>query len=197
MSYNAAPSGSEPEPALVLESAWNVVAVRAAEDRVASHPAGPDLMARAATGLFHRCLRLLKWRRGVYGARVVMLVGRGNNGGDTLFAGARLAARGCSVTAIVAADDVGQAHRPGLDALRAERGRAMSAALPTVTGELIAGAHLILDGLVGIGGRGALREPAAGLARAARAAHERGALVVAVDLPSGVDADTGEVPDPD
>ena len=56
-------------------------------------------------------------------------------------------------------------------------------------------ADLVLDGLLGIGGRGGLREPQAALAalaEAARAGH--GTTVVAVDLPSGVDADTGEVP---
>uniref|UniRef100_UPI00068A0102 NAD(P)H-hydrate dehydratase n=1 Tax=Streptomyces sp. NRRL B-1347 TaxID=1476877 RepID=UPI00068A0102 len=51
-------------------------------------------------------------------------------------------------------------------------------------------ADLVLDGIVGIGGKGGLRPGAAELARAA---EESGALVVAVDLPSGVDADTGEV----
>ncbi|GAA3088511.1 hypothetical protein GCM10020254_36580 [Streptomyces goshikiensis] len=47
----------------------------------------------------------------------------------------------------------------------------------------------MLDGLVGIGGRGGLRPAAAALVERIPA----GAVVVAVDLPSGVDADTGEV----
>ena len=54
-------------------------------------------------------------------------------------------------------------------------------------------ADLVLDGLLGIGGRGELREPRAALAALAEAARGGGATVVAVDLPSGVDADTGEV----
>jgi hydroxyethylthiazole kinase-like uncharacterized protein yjeF len=49
-------------------------------------------------------------------------------------------------------------------------------------------ADLVLDGIVGIGGRGGLRPAAEPYARA-----ERSGLLVAVDLPSGVDADTGEV----
>jgi hydroxyethylthiazole kinase-like uncharacterized protein yjeF len=57
----------------------------------------------------------------------------------------------------------------------------------------IAAADLVVDGLVGIGGRGGLREPHARLAALASAAS---APVVAVDLPSGVDADTGAVPGP-
>ena len=54
-------------------------------------------------------------------------------------------------------------------------------------------ADLVLDGLLGIGGRGGLREPQAALAALAAAARGGGTTVVAVDLPSGVDADTGEV----
>ena len=54
-------------------------------------------------------------------------------------------------------------------------------------------ADLIIDGLTGIGGQGGLREPAATLARLTERARRDGALVVAVDLPSGIDADTGEV----
>jgi hydroxyethylthiazole kinase-like uncharacterized protein yjeF len=48
----------------------------------------------------------------------------------------------------------------------------------------------VIDGLLGIGGKGGLREPAVQLARTA---EECGAPIVAVDLPSGIDADTGQV----
>ncbi len=53
----------------------------------------PDgaLMQRAAAGLASVCSRLLGK---VYGSRVVVLVGTGDNGGDALYAGARLARRG-------------------------------------------------------------------------------------------------------
>jgi hydroxyethylthiazole kinase-like uncharacterized protein yjeF len=61
---------------------------------------------------------------------------------------------------------------------------------------LLAESSLLVDGLVGIGGRGALRAPAAELARQACTARGHGTLVVAADLPSGVDADTGDVADP-
>ncbi|WP_411827809.1 NAD(P)H-hydrate dehydratase [Luteolibacter sp. AS25] len=53
---------------------------------------------------------------------------------------------------------------------------------------------LMLDGLLGIGAKGALREPLAGLAREMRRLRdEAGAVVLAVDLPSGVDPDSGEI----
>jgi ADP-dependent NAD(P)H-hydrate dehydratase / NAD(P)H-hydrate epimerase len=57
----------------------------------------------------------------------------------------------------------------------------------------IAAADLIIDGLTGIGGSGGLREPGASLAVLTEAARGDGSVVVAVDLPSGISADTGEV----
>jgi hydroxyethylthiazole kinase-like uncharacterized protein yjeF len=124
----------------------------------------------------------------VYGARVVLLVGSGDNGGDALYAGARLARRGAGVTAVLLSPE--RAHAQGLAALRASGGRAVT---PAAAGPLIARAELILDGIVGIGGKGGLRPEAAELAAAATAS---GATVVAVDLPSGIDADTGELHGP-
>jgi hydroxyethylthiazole kinase-like uncharacterized protein yjeF len=116
----------------------------------------------------------------------VVLAGSGDNGGDALFAGARLASRGAAVLAVTAGSRV---HEQGAAALRAAGGRLASAdddAAPAAIGA----ADLILDGLLGIGGRGGLREPQASLAWLAARSP---AVVVAVDLPSGVDADTGEV----
>jgi hydroxyethylthiazole kinase-like uncharacterized protein yjeF len=146
-------------------------------------------MNRAAAGLAAVCASLLARDPGhVYGARVVVLAGSGDNGGDALYAGARLARRGAAVTAITAAP---RAHEGGTAALRAAGGRV------TRNADAIARADLIIDGLLGIGGRGGLREPFAGLAAAAEDARRNGeATVVAVDLPSGIDADTGAVDGP-
>jgi hydroxyethylthiazole kinase-like uncharacterized protein yjeF len=55
---------------------------------------------------------------------------------------------------------------------------------------VLASADLVLDGITGIGGRGGLRQDAVPVARAARGSD---AVIVAVDLPSGVEADTGQV----
>ncbi|WP_306330573.1 NAD(P)H-hydrate epimerase, partial [Streptomyces venezuelae] len=79
-----------------------------------------------------------------------------------------------------------RAHEGGLAALRAAGGR-IEADDPF---EPLATADLVLDGITGIGGSGGLRPDAVPVARAARGSD---AVVVAVDLPSGVDADTGEV----
>jgi hydroxyethylthiazole kinase-like uncharacterized protein yjeF len=143
------------------------------------------LMQRAAAGLAAACADLLGR---VYGSRVVLLVGSGDNGGDALYAGARLARRGAGVKAVLLAPD--RAHPGGLAALRRAGG---SVAQPGAAEELIESADLVVDGIVGIGGKGGLRPDAA---RLAALAGESGAAVVAVDLPSGVEADTGEVRGP-
>ncbi len=143
-------------------------------------PAGA-LMARAAAGLARRCAAVLPR---VYGARVVLLVGAGNNGADALWAGAALARRGARVDALLAAD----ADAGALAALRQAGG--LVAGPGAGEAALVGAADLVVDGLVGIGGKGGLREPAARLA--GLAAGGRGP-VVAVDVPSGVDADTGAV----
>lgn len=155
-----------------MRSAHRVGDIRAAEAALmATLPEGA-LMQRAASTLAIACARRLV---GVYGARVTLLVGSGNNGADALWAGARLARRGAAVTAVLP----GNAEPVALNAFRAAGGRVAGA-------DALDDADLVVDGLVGIGGRGALREAAAGLV-------VEGEHVVAVDVPSGVDADTGAV----
>jgi hydroxyethylthiazole kinase-like uncharacterized protein yjeF len=148
------------------------------------------LMQRAATGLATILARMLHAENGaVYGSHVVLLVGVGDNGGDALYAGAQLARRGVAVRAVPA--DPARAHAGGLAALREAGGRVVALAdAPGVLRE----AEVIVDGLLGIGGKGGLRGALAELATLARAAaDESGAAIVAVDLPSGIEADTGEV----
>ncbi|WP_418958585.1 NAD(P)H-hydrate dehydratase [Streptomyces tritici] len=162
-----------------MRNAHRVETVRAAEAALMARLPEGALMQRAAAGLAAACCSLLGR---VYGARVVLLVGSGDNGGDTLYAGARLARRGAGVTAVPLGARV---HEAGLAALRAAGGRVSDDPF-----EALAAADLVLDGITGIGGRGGLRPEAVPVARAARGSD---AVVVAVDLPSGIDADTGEV----
>ena len=182
-----------------MRDAYQVAAVRAAEQALMDLVPDGTLMGRAATGLASICADLLRAAPGyVYGARVVVLAGRGDNGGDALYAGALLARRGAAVTAIAAGSTV---HPGGAAALREAGGRVSSPADVGYAGAVpaahpIAGADLIVDGLLGIGGRGGLREPFASLAAEAETARQAGATVVAVDLPSGIDADTGAVEGP-
>src|SRR5664279_3176213 len=139
-----------------MRGVYTVGEVRAAEEALMATLADGALMQRAAHALAVHCGRLLGR---VYGARVVLLVGLGNNGGDALFAGARLAARGARVTALLLEPE--HAHGDGLLALDRAGGRAASPD-PAV----IAGADLVVDGIVGIGGRGGLRGAAIDLAEA-------------------------------
>ncbi|MFI6939284.1 NAD(P)H-hydrate dehydratase [Streptomyces sp. NPDC050418] len=165
-----------------MRTAHRVETVRAAERALMAELPEGALMQRAAAGLAAACADLLGR---VYGSRVVLLVGSGDNGGDALYAGARLARRGAGVTAVLLAPS--RTHPGGLAALRAAGARTVAV---QEAGPVIARADLVMDGIVGIGGKGGLRPEAASLAALVR---ESRAVVVAVDLPSGVEADTGEV----
>lgn len=157
--------------------AHTVAQVRAAEAALmATLPEG-TLMQRAAHGLAHAVLELLG---GGYGRRVLLLVGSGDNGGDALYAGAVLARRGALVEAWLLSDS---AHEGGVAALRTAGGRVRDPHPATF--------DVVLDGIVGIGGRPGLRPDA----EAALALVE-GVPLVAVDTPSGVDVDTGATPGP-
>ncbi|WP_184918603.1 NAD(P)H-hydrate dehydratase [Kitasatospora gansuensis] len=160
-----------------MRYAHTVEQVRAAEAAAMARLPEGTLMQRAAHGLAAVCGRLLGR---VYGSRVLVLAGSGDNGGDALYAGALLARRGARVRALLLSPE--RVHAGGLAALRAAGGRV------TDDQREFAAADLVLDGIVGIGGRGGLRPEAAGFAGMAR----RG-TVVAVDVPSGVVAGTGEV----
>jgi hydroxyethylthiazole kinase-like uncharacterized protein yjeF len=165
-----------------MRTAYSVETVRTAERALMARLPDGALMQRAAAGLAAACADLLGR---VYGRRVVLLVGSGDNGGDALYAGARLARRGAGVAAVLLAPD--RTHPGGLAALLRAGG---VVAAPATAEALVDRADLVVDGIVGIGGKGGLRPDAAPLAE--RAALSR-AAVVAVDLPSGVEADSGEV----
>ncbi|MES4888284.1 NAD(P)H-hydrate dehydratase [Streptomyces sp. NPDC096012] len=165
-----------------MRTAYSVETVRAAERALMARLPEGALMQRAAAGLAAACAELLGR---VYGSRVVLLVGSGDNGGDALYAGARLARRGAGVTAVLLSP--GRVHAGGLAALRRDGG---SVAAEGAAEEAVRRADLVVDGIVGIGGKGGLRPEAARLVDAAAGSD---AAVVAVDLPSGVEADTGQV----
>jgi ADP-dependent NAD(P)H-hydrate dehydratase / NAD(P)H-hydrate epimerase len=158
-----------------MRYAHTVEQVRTAEAALMATVPDGALMQRAAAGLAAACASLLGQ---VYGARVLVLAGSGANGGDALFAAARLARRGARVEALLLSDG---AHEAGLADFRRAGG---------VVIEVPGDYDLVLDGIVGIGGRGGLKERAAGLVAGLAAP------VVAVDVPSGIDVDSGEVVGP-
>ncbi|MFD4292026.1 NAD(P)H-hydrate dehydratase [Rhodococcus sp. NPDC058532] len=154
--------------------------VRAAEAPLLSALPEGTLMRRAAHGLAGVAAAELRARAGgVAGRSVTLLVGSGDNGGDALFAGALLRRRGVAVRAVLL--DPARVHGPGLAALRAAGGR---------IGADLGDPDLVLDGIVGISGRGPLRPAAASVVASITAP------IIAVDLPSGVDPDTGAVAGP-
>jgi hydroxyethylthiazole kinase-like uncharacterized protein yjeF len=169
--------------------AWDAAAVRAAEEPLLA--GGVPLMDWAAFALSVIVARELVERRGrVGGARVVLLVGPGNNGGDTLYAGAYLARRGAGVTALLAAERV---HDEGLAALREAGGRVLRLESGAAGAAFAARADVVLDGLLGIGARGGVRGVAGDLVAAVAGLRPR-PFVVAVDVPSGIGVDDGTLP---
>ncbi|WP_067861405.1 NAD(P)H-hydrate dehydratase [Nocardia shimofusensis] len=159
---------------------FGVAEVRAAEAELFTRAPEGVPMQRAAHGLARVVAAELRERTGgVAGRSVTLIVGAGDNGGDALWAGAKLRARGVRVRAILLEPE--RAHAAGLAALRRAGGR---------VGSELGHPDLVVDGIVGIGGKGALR-PAA-----AEVIARVDAPIVAVDLPSGVDPDTGAIAGP-
>ncbi len=107
-----------------MRNAHSVEVVRTAERALMARVSPGTLMQRAATGLAAVCAGLAGR---VYGARAVVLAGSGDNGGDALYAGARLARRGAQVVAVAASERI---HADGTAALIAAGGRLTRQAIP-------------------------------------------------------------------
>ena len=122
------------------------------------------------------------------GASVALVCGRGNNGGDAFVAARFLDDYDVTVHLLGRPETIAtDIARENWDALVAA---AYDARTVRDSRDLDLGApDVIVDAMLGTGGTGALREPERS---AAAAINESGATVVAVDVPSGVDADTGE-----
>lgn len=150
---------------------------------LASLPDGV-LMRRAANGLAVAIARELVSRTGgIAGRHVCAVVGSGDNGGDALWAATLLRRRGASAAAILLNPE--KVHGKALAAFRKAGGRVVESLPPTT--------ELVVDGVVGISGSGPLRS---GAAAVFAAAEEAGLPVVAVDIPSGVDVQTGATTGP-
>lgn len=145
------------------------------------------LMESAGFGVARAARRLLG---GTYGRRVVVVCGKGNNAGDGLVAGRHLAAWGAHVTAVLTAGDALR----GAAAANLERFRRAGRVVgfDAVAREL-GRADLAIDAVFGVG---LSRAPEGAAAEAIEQLRRAGGglPLVAVDVPSGVDADTGQVP---
>lgn len=163
-----------------MRTTFPVAEVYEAEATLMTEVPSQQLMATAARGVAATVVDLVD---SPTGTSVALLVGSGNNGGDTLFAGALLSRRGMSVTAVTGADTF---HAEGAHALLAAGGRLVPAAQGI---DVVRSAAVVVDGIVGIGARGPVRGDAATMV----SAIDPRSSVVAVDIPSGVDPDTGAV----
>jgi NAD(P)H-hydrate epimerase len=119
---------------------------------------------------------------------VVGLVGAGNNGGDALVLLRTLAAWGRDVTAVLVAERAPAEELTHGWALRCVEDRALRTGNHWAA--LLSPAGVLVDGILGTGARGAPRQRQA---MAIRRINHSGSPVVALDIPSGVDAGTGEV----
>ncbi|PSP80512.1 bifunctional ADP-dependent NAD(P)H-hydrate dehydratase/NAD(P)H-hydrate epimerase [Halobacteriales archaeon QS_1_68_20] len=131
------------------------------------------------------------------GDRVVIVAGRGNNGGDAFVAARFLDEYDATTLLLGRPENVStDIARENWEAL--QQGEYDTRVVRDSAGLDLPDADVVVDAMLGTGVSGALREPAATAARAINAAD---ATVVSVDVPSGLDAGTGDLPalhvDPD
>ena len=127
------------------------------------------------------------------GRRITVMAGRGGNGGGGLAAARRLSLWGAAVSVVLAQprEDMWGVPRQQLTILEW-----IGVPMHLVRDErrdLFVGADLVIDALIGYSLHGAPAEPSASLIRMANAS---GRPVLALDLPSGLDGDSGEPSDP-
>ncbi|MGG5171008.1 NAD(P)H-hydrate dehydratase [Pseudarthrobacter sp. J1738] len=186
-------------------SAHSGAQIREAERPLLDSGMGAVLMSRASYGLASAIVSELRSRgERLYGCSVTVLAGKGNNGGDGLFAAALLARRGMRTTAVLTA---AVAHAEALGAFERAGGRVLRLAENNMSEAVHAAcsAVVLIDAVLGTGAIGGLRGSAAELVHRIsegrwtgeqRLTRVRPGLVVACDLPSGVDADTGQLHSP-
>ena len=169
------------EPPALAEPLLDAEQMRATDEWAIETSAVPslELMERAGEGLADAVSRHAP------AGRVAVVCGKGNNGGDGLVAARLLRQAGRQVDVLlVVAGRVAAGRREG-DAQAAVR-----AGAGAVRAEALKGANVIVDALLGTGFEGAPRKPADKVITAINAAKAR---VVAADVPSGVNASTGQV----
>ena len=157
---------------------------------IAAGVPGAELMERAGAAVARTCAELLR----SHAARsVLLLAGKGNNGGDAIVAARHLANMGCQPTLILLCrrdelqgDPLQHFQRltSGVHVFEmpgAKQMREIAAEVQPV---------VVVDGLLGTGLTGAVHEP---YASAINFINELRRPVVAIDIPSGIDSDTGKV----
>ncbi|MDO5026050.1 MAG: NAD(P)H-hydrate epimerase [Trueperella sp.] len=175
--------------------------VRSAEEPLLA--AGKPLMEQAAYAVAGRVIAHLQATGlRVSGATVLALAGKGNNGGDALYAAVYLAQRGLSVRAAhlpgAHPDGIAAAQRAGVRCypLTGDTAGAGASTDLAVLRELAFWGGTWLDGLLGLGSTGAAREPIASWITMLNTELDMSPaepFVLAIDLPSGLTADSGKI----
>jgi ADP-dependent NAD(P)H-hydrate dehydratase / NAD(P)H-hydrate epimerase len=160
---------------------------------IAAGTPGHVLMERAGQGAVRVLLDCFKHLRRK-GRRVLVVAGKGNNGGDGFVIARLLRAKGLSVEVALLAvpEDVGGDAARNLAAWRRGRGRILEVRDAAGVAELAvraARAELVVDAIFGTGLSSAVRGVPADVIELINSC---GAPVFAVDIPSGLDADTGQ-----
>jgi NAD(P)H-hydrate epimerase len=155
---------------------------------------GPVLMENAG-----RAVSDLILERFPHARRIVVLCGKGNNGGDGFVVARRLRSAGAEALLLGRRDDVRGDARTHLEACQRSGGRVLEVADAgewEAVRERVAAADVLVDALLGTGLRaGPSGLAARGIAELVQRA-QAGVPVVAVDIPSGVRADGGTVEGP-
>lgn len=173
-------------------------------DRLAQEEAaipGLILMENAGRAVFGQALRMLGEPEG---RRVLVLCGKGNNGGDGLVAARHLCHHGAEVRVLVTAspEEIKGDAAANLAMARAEEAMPGSRLVvrflsgtdwEDLLAQELAAADLVVDALLGTGIQGGARGP---VARVIEMVNRAGRPVLSVDVPSGLDADTGAVNGP-
>ena len=160
-------------------------AMKELEQRAFSEGVSADALMEEAGLQIARAVRQFFPNPGV----CVAVFGKGNNGGDALVAARHLAAWGWDVRLVAAFPAADWGPLPKAKFAAAVQCRnAEIAGLGRIVGEPL----VILDGLLGIGASGALREPLNAITQAFNRRRSSGnATVFALDLPTGLNGDTG------
>lgn len=164
---------------------------------------GRELMEQAGTAVAAAARALLNSTDRPSSGQVLVLAGPGNNGGDAFVAARRLAEAGIRSYVVL----VSSATRPGTPEAAAnwarlegvEQVQRMHAASGREVAILLNGierAALVVDGLLGTGVRGELREPVAQAVDLCLAARRAGVLILAIDTPTALDLTSGEPSEP-
>ena len=167
----------------------SVAEMRAADAyTIASGVPSKELMRRAAQGVFDAY-------DGWEGKKTLIICGSGNNGGDGYALAAIMQDHGYDVTVLPITDKFSEDGRYYYDICCAKEVSILEDAdrEAALTGSCFGDYDIFVDCMFGTGFAGGPRTPAADVIRAiGRERQERGAYVIAVDINSGMNGDTGE-----